>query len=163
MQKISTKRDNCPQNNRTESDDYEGVQTFIGITENNLMEVQFTRENLLEHILSSPNMNRAYKQVVSNGGRGGVDKMETKELLPYLKLHKDELIKSLRDDKYRPNPVRRVEIPKDNGKKRELGIPTVVDRFIQQSITQVIRLGEIFRHSQSEQTDRNTIAQDTRQ
>jgi hypothetical protein len=62
------------------------VQTFIGITENHLVEVQFTKEDLLEHIVSPANMNRGYKQVVSNGGSGGVDKMETEDLLPYLKL-----------------------------------------------------------------------------
>jgi retron-type reverse transcriptase len=62
--------------------------------------------------------------------------METEDLLPYLKLHKDELINSLLDGSYRPHPVRQVEIPKDGGQKRQLGIPTVVDRLIQQSISQ---------------------------
>ena len=69
---------------------------------------------------------------------GGVDKMGTSELLPYLKLHKDKLLSELKSGKYRPCPVRRVEIPKDNGKKRHLGIPTVVDRFIQQAVSQVL-------------------------
>jgi group II intron reverse transcriptase/maturase len=64
--------------------------------------------------------------------------METEGLLPYLKLHKDELINSLLDGSYRPHPVRRVEIPKDGGNKRQLGIPTVIDRLIQQSISQVL-------------------------
>ena len=59
-------------------------------------------------------------------------------MLPYLKLHKDELIESLLTGKYKPMPVRRVEIPKDNGKTRKLGIPTLVDRVIQQSIAQVL-------------------------
>lgn len=138
MQKISTLSDNCRQKDRTESESYAGVQTFIGITENDLVEVQFTKEDLLERIVSSANMNRAYKQVVSNGGSGGVDKMETEDLLPYLKLHKDELINSLLGGTYRPNPVRRVEIPKYGGNKRQLGIPTVVDRLIQQCISQVL-------------------------
>ena len=102
------------------------------------MEVQFTKDALLERVVSPANLNRAYKQVVSNGGSGGVDKMETEDLLPYLKLHKDELINSLLDGSYRPNPVRRVEIPKDGGKKRQLGIPTVIDRLIQQSLSQVL-------------------------
>ncbi len=64
--------------------------------------------------------------------------METEDLLPYLKRHKDELINSLLDGSYRPNPVRRVEIPKDGGKKRQLGIPTVIDRLIQQSISRCL-------------------------
>lgn len=138
MQKISAVNDSCPQKNRTESEGYVGVQTFMGITENNLTEVHFTKDDLLERILSPANLNKAYKQVLSNGGCGGVDNMDTEELLPYLKLHKDELVTSLMDGNYHPNPVLRVEIPKDNGKKRQLGIPTVVDRLIQQAISQVL-------------------------
>lgn len=64
--------------------------------------------------------------------------METSELLPYLNLHKDELLAKLMSGKYRPSPVRRVEIPKDNGRMRQLGIPIVVDRFIQQAISQIL-------------------------
>jgi group II intron reverse transcriptase/maturase len=93
---------------------------------------------LLEQILGRDNLNRAYKQVKRNKGAGGIDGMQVDELLPYLKEHKDELVQSLRDGKYRPEPVRRVEIPKENGKTRKLGIPTVVDRFIQQAICQVL-------------------------
>ncbi len=140
MQKISTQSDSCPYSDRTESEGFVGVQTFMGITENNLVEVHLEKEDLLERILSPSNMNHAYKQVVSNGGKGGVDSMSTEELLPYLRLHKDELLSSLMDGSYRPNPVRRVEIPKTGGKKRELGIPTVVDRLVQQSISQVLIL-----------------------
>ncbi len=83
------------------------------------------REGLLEQILSRDNLNRAYKQVKRNKGAGGIDGMQVDELLPFLKEHKDELVQSLRDGKYRPKPVRRVEIPKENGKTRKLGIPTV--------------------------------------
>ena len=111
----------------------------MGIIENNLVEVPNVEGDLLTHILSPNNMNLAYKRVVRNAGSGGIDGMEAKELLPYLRSHKEELVKSLADGKYRPNPVRRVEIPKDNGKKRPLGIPTVVDRLVQQSIAQVLQ------------------------
>ena len=138
MQKTLAQNNDCPQKNRTESEGYGGVQTFIGITENNLVEVHFTQEMLLERILSAKNLHEAYKQVKGNGGSGGVDKMETEELLPYLQTHKDTLITSLMVGQYQPNPVRGVEIPKDNGKSRQLGIPTVVDRMIQQAISQVL-------------------------
>lgn len=123
----------------TESRVMHGVQTCIGIIENNLVEVPIVKGDLLTHIISPSNMNLAYKRVVGNAGSGGIDGMEVKELLPYLRSHKDELVKKLLDGKYRPNPVRRVEIPKDNGKNRPLGIPTVVDRLVQQSIAQVLQ------------------------
>jgi len=95
-------------------------------------------EGLLEQILSVENLNQAYKQVKRNKGASGIDGMQVDELLLFLKEHKDELLQSLRDGKYRPKPVRRVEIPKENGKTRKLGIPTVVDRLIQQAIAQVL-------------------------
>jgi group II intron reverse transcriptase/maturase len=95
-------------------------------------------ERLLEEILSADNLNRAYKQVKRNKGAGGIDGMQVDELLPFLKEHKKALLQSIWDGKYRPKPVRRVEIPKENGKTRKLGIPTVVDRLIQQAITQVL-------------------------
>lgn len=136
MQK--TLENGCLRKDSSENEDYVGVQTFMGITENHLMEVHFTKDDLLERIFSSSNLNLAYKQVRANGGSGGVDKMETEDLLPYLKAHKDFLIDSIMDGSYHPNPVRRVEIPKDNGKTRQLGIPTVVDRLIQQAISQVL-------------------------
>jgi len=96
------------------------------------------REGLLEQILSRDNLNRAYKQVKRNRGAGGIDGMQVDELLPFLKENKKALVQSLRDGKYRPKPVRRVEIPKENGKTRKLGIPTVVDRLIQQATCQVL-------------------------
>jgi len=93
---------------------------------------------LLEKILSKDNLNEAYKRVYANKGASGVDGVTVEELLNYLKEHKAELLGSIRTRKYKPQPVRRVEIPKDNGKKRQLGIPTVVDRVIQQAIAQVL-------------------------
>lgn len=138
MQKILSHNNSCPQKDSSANESYVGVQTFMGITENNLVEVSFTKEDLLERILSPSNLNAAYKRVVQNGGSGGVDDLGTGDLLPYLTAHKNELIASLLDGSYRPNPVLRVEIPKDNGKQRQLGIPTVVDRLIQQAISQVL-------------------------
>ncbi len=93
---------------------------------------------LLERILSPGNLNAAYKQVKSNGGAPGIDKMDCDRLLGYLREHGEQLTESILQRTYRPNPVHRVEIPKDNGKTRQLGIPTVVDRVIQQAIAQVL-------------------------
>ena len=140
MQKISAQANDCPQRDRTESEWYGGVQTYIWMTEDNIVEVPFDKEHLLEVILSPENLNKAYLQVVRNKGCGGIDEMSCEQLLPWLLANKDELIRTLRDGTYRPNPVRRVEIPKDNGKKRLLGIPTVVDRMVQQAINQVLTI-----------------------
>ena len=124
---------------RVEPDVMIGMQTFMGITETHLTGFKHEKGGLLEYILSPSNLNLAYKQVKSNKGSGGIDRMEVDDLLPYLLCHKDKLIASINAGKYHPNPVRRVEIPKSNGKKRNLGIPTVVDRLIQQAISQVLQ------------------------
>ena len=94
--------------------------------------------DLIEVITSKENLNRAYKKVVSNKGASGIDEMTVKELGNYIREHKDEIISYLRNRTYMPKPVRRVYIPKSNGKKRPLGIPTVLDRTIQQAIAQPI-------------------------
>ena len=94
--------------------------------------------DLLEKVLDRDNLNRAYKRVKANKGACGVDGMTIDEALPWLKEHRDELLESIRHGKYKPSPVRRVEIPKDNGGVRKLGIPTVIDRIIQQAIAQVL-------------------------
>ena len=94
---------------------YGGVQTFMWMCEDNIVEVPFDKEHLFEQILSPANLSRAYKAVVRNKGCGGIDKMSCGQLLPWLLTNKDELIRSLMDGSYRPNPVKRVEIPKDNG------------------------------------------------
>ncbi len=132
--------ESCPQRNSAERERYEGAPTLIGIVGDELVEVQLTSDRMLEYILTPDNLNRAYRQVKANKGSGGIDRMEVDRLLPYLREHKDELIESLLGGGYRPNPVRRVEIPKDGGKTRQPGIPTVVDRVIQQSISQVLSL-----------------------
>ena len=105
--------------------------------EDNIVEVPFDKKHLFEQILSPANLSRAYKAVMRNKGCGGIDKMSCEQLLPWLLTNKDVLIRSLMDGSYRPNPVKRVEIPKEEGNKvRKLGIPTVVDRMIQQAIAQ---------------------------
>ena len=138
MHKTGTEVVGCPQRARTESEWYGGAQTCIWMVEDNVVEVPFDREHLLESILTPENLNKAYKAVISNKGCGGIDKMSCDELLPWLLANKKNLICSLLDGSYRPNPVLRVEIPKENGKMRQLGIPTVVDRLIQQAINQVL-------------------------
>ncbi len=132
--------ESCPQKDSAEHESYEGAQTLIGMVGDDLVEVQLTSDRMLEYILTPDNLNRAYRQVKANKGSGGIDKMDVEHLLPYLRSHKVEIVESLLDGKFRPNPVRRVEIPKDGGKTRQLGIPTVVDRVIQQSIAQVLSL-----------------------
>lgn len=94
---------------------------------------------LLEKILQRNNLNAAYKKVVQNGGAAGIDGMTVDEMLPYLKENGDRLQKSIREGKYKPKPVRRVEIPKPDGGKRMLGVPTVIDRMIQQAMVQVLQ------------------------
>ena len=138
MQKTISQVNGCPQRNRSETEWYGGVQTFMWMCEDNIVEVPFDKEHLFGQILSPANLNRAYKAVMRNKGCGGIDKMSCEQLLPWLLTNKDELIRSLMDGSYRPNPVKRVEIPKDNGKMRLLGIPTVVDRLVQQAINQVL-------------------------
>jgi len=131
---------------------YEGYLSELGVEPRSMAGVQRTlpaetdgQDNgeastfdLLERILSSNNMNAAYKQVVRNKGSHGIDGMKVDELLPYLKENGNNLIEELKAGTYRPKPVRRVEIPKPDGGVRLLGIPTVVDRMIQQAIAQIL-------------------------
>jgi RNA-directed DNA polymerase len=96
-------------------------------------------EALLERVLERSNLQRALKQVRSNQGAPGIDGMTVDELPQYLREHWPQIRESLLAGSYKPQPVRRVEIPKPDGRKRLLGIPTVLDRFIQQAIAQVIQ------------------------
>ena len=93
---------------------------------------------LLEKILEKKNMNEAYKKVCANKGAGGVDGMELEELDGFIRKNWNSIREQIRGRSYKPQPVRRVEIPKPNGSKRKLGIPTVMDRVIQQGIAQII-------------------------
>ena len=101
-------------------------------------EMEKTSENLLEKILDRNNLNQAYLKVFKNKGSAGIDNMKVEDMLKYLKENKVKLLETLKDGSYKPKPVKRVEIPKPNGGKRLLGIPTVIDRMIQQSIVQII-------------------------
>ena len=94
---------------------------------------------LLEAILDRDNLNRAYKRVKSNHGAAGIDGMSVEEALPWIKEHREKLLQSIRDGSYEPSTVRRKEIPKPDGGVRKLGIPTVVDRVIQQEIAQKLQ------------------------
>ena len=93
---------------------------------------------LIEKILSEENLNEAVKRVKTNKGACGIDKMPVGELEEYFRKHKEEIISSIMNMTYKPQPVRRVYIPKPNGKKRPLGIPTAVDRVVQQATAQVL-------------------------
>lgn len=95
--------------------------------------------DLLGAILDRDNLNRAYKRVKRNHGAAGIDGMTVEEALPWLKEHREELLQSIRAGSYIPSPVRRKEIPKPDGGVRKLGIPTVVDRVIQQAIAQKLQ------------------------
>lgn len=93
---------------------------------------------LMEKICTPANLNRAYKRVKTNRGAAGADGMTVGELRDWITSHKEELIQSLLNGTYRPKPVLGVEIPKAGGGMRQLGIPTVVDRLVQQAILQVL-------------------------
>lgn len=137
--KEDTKRccgNGCRQRDSAEHEEYDGASIEPKITENNTINPQ--TDGLLERILNPANLNKAYKQVKRNKGAGGIDGMSTDELLCYLREHREEIRQSILTGKYRPSPVRRVEIPKGNGKMRMLGIPTAVDRVIQQAIAQIL-------------------------
>lgn len=95
-------------------------------------------KGLMERICERENLNRAYKRVKANGGAPGVDGMTVKELHGWIREHKTELIASMLDGNYEPQPVRAKTIPKPGGGERQLGIPTVVDRLVQQAILQVL-------------------------
>ena len=122
-----------------EEKEYAEVSAHQRIAENNDIITDFQTDKLMEKILSNDNLNRAYKKVKSNKGAGGVDGMNVDELLSFLKDNGTQLKQQLMYGKYKPNPVRRVEIPKETkGEFRKLGVPTVVDRVFQQAITQVL-------------------------
>jgi group II intron reverse transcriptase/maturase len=117
---------------------HENGQSVSKIIEKDDINTNKPTEKILEQILLKDNMNNAYLKVKRNRGAGGVDKMEIDELLEHLKTHQGEILKSLLEGSYKPYPVKQVEIPKENGKTRKLGIPTLTDRVVQQAILQVL-------------------------
>ena len=121
----------CPQRDSAEHEEYVGAQSV------DCREVgEQDGADLLEKILSRDNLNRAYKRVRANKGAPGIDGMTIEDALPWLREHREELLDTIRQGKYKPQPVRRKEIPKPDGGVRKLGIPTVIDRIIQQAIAQ---------------------------
>ena len=129
----------CPQKVSAEQKEYVEVYDSSRITENNITDTDLSNGLLLEKILHRDNMNKAFKKVKKNKGAAGIDDMGIDELLNYLKENGSNLVQTIRDGKYRPKPVRRVEIPKEEKDKvRKLGIPTVVDRVVQQAIAQIL-------------------------
>ena len=115
----------------------EGACTVPSISESE-NEVGTVYYNLIERVLSDDNIMRALEQVVGNHGAPGVDDMTVDELAQWLPDNIEELRAKILRGKYKPKPVRRVEIPKPDGGTRNLGVPTVVDRLIQQAIAQVL-------------------------
>ena len=95
---------------------------------------------MIEQVLNRRNMQKAYQHVMKNKGSAGVDGMSLKELSDHVKNNRNEIALALYKEKYLPQPILGVEIPKSNGKTRLLGIPTVVDRWLQQCVTQTITL-----------------------
>src|SRR5690554_7796516 len=125
MQKIFDESKTLQQKNRTESEGYVGGQTFMWITENNrINNPNETGYDLLEMLLSPSNLNLAYHRVKRNKGASGVDKMEVESLSDYLVQHKDRLIESILNGKYRPDAIHREKIQKHGAKNRNTDSPT---------------------------------------
>ncbi|MFD2701307.1 group II intron reverse transcriptase/maturase [Paenibacillus shunpengii] len=129
-------RKGCLQKDSVERKEYAGVQS----TDPRDCRERDGATDLLERILNRDNLNKAYKRVKRNHGAPGIDGMTVEEALPWLREHREGLLESIRDGSYKPNPVRRKEIPKPDGSGvRKLGIPTVIDRVIQQAISQQLQ------------------------
>ena len=95
---------------------------------------------MIEVVTNRRNLHHAFRHIVSNKGSAGVDGMTVNELYPYLKENRDRIVDALINGTYQPQPIKGVEIPKSNGKVRLLGVPTVVDRWLQQAVSQAIGL-----------------------
>ena len=139
MKRIQKTKDlGCPVEVELEIQGKEGAYSDLSAMSKLKTKSKLNTENLLEKIVDKRNFFEAYKKVVANKGSSGIDGMRVDELLTYLQENYEILKANLLSGSYKPLPVRRVEIPKPNGGIRLLGIPTVIDRLIQQAINQVI-------------------------
>jgi group II intron reverse transcriptase/maturase len=125
---------------RVEPKDMTETQSILSTSTENRDSAKEYDQDLLEQIVEAKNWEKAYQKVKSNRGSHGVDQMTLDELSSHLQEQGENIRKSLLDGTYHPKPVRRVEIPKPEGGTRLLGIPTVLDRVIQQAISQIIQL-----------------------
>jgi len=126
------------QEDRVELEDNAGALSVSSMSEKGANDGKGYAIGLLEEILDQDNMNKAYKKVKSNRGKHGIDGMTVDELLPFLKENGAQIKQAIMEGTYSPKAVRRVEIPKPDGGVRLLGIPTVLDRVIQQAVAQVL-------------------------
>lgn len=126
------------QENKLETEGNVEVLSIFDVSPEKEIDTKTVTNETLDKILSGDNMNLAFKRVKANKGASGIDNMTVDELLQYLKENGNQIKEDIRNGKYNPKAVRRVEIPKADGSKRKLGIPTVVDRVIQQSVAQVL-------------------------
>jgi len=134
--KQTTSYEGCSQEVWLEAGDNGKAHSISTATENGRNGENAYANNLMEKILAKNNMNIAYQRVVRNKGKHGIDGMSVDELLPHLKENGDQLRQDILEGRYKPKSVRRVEIPKPDGGVRLLGIPTVIDRMVQQAIAQ---------------------------
>jgi group II intron reverse transcriptase/maturase len=128
-------RKGCLQRDSVEREEYAGARSISAQESTE----RGGASDLLESILERDNLNRAYKQVKRNHGAPGIDGMTVEAAATWIKEHREELLQSIREGRYKPSPVRRKEIPKPDGGVRKLGIPTVLDRVIQQAISQKLQ------------------------
>jgi len=141
--------DGYPDEGWLETGDNAGAQQAEAAYTNGNGDAQLINtSNLLEWILERDNLKRAYEQVVANKGSHGIDNMTVDQLKPYLKGNWEQIRSQLLEGTYKPKAVRRVEIPKPDGGVRLLGVPTVLDRMIQQAIAQI--LNGVFDHTFSD-------------
>lgn len=138
----------CLEEIRLETKRVPGAHSSVLATSYEKTRPEMSTKNLLERVVSDENMSEAIKRVEKNKGSHGVDGMKVDMLRPFLMEHGEAIVLEILERRYKPQPVRRVNIPKPDGGKRGLGIPTVVDRVIQQAIAQV--LSKVFEPTFSE-------------